>query len=86
MRLTDVQATALHTELLQDLPGGPGLDVLTAVLNVHAPIRDGRYAACRNCVTWLEERAPWPCETIAVANQWAHVDEIMAAWQEYLDS
>lgn len=85
--MNDVEAEALHLELLQSLPGdGDAKAALSATVEVHRPIRDGRRAACRNCVTWTEEQHDWPCETVVTINQWAHVDAIMAAWQRYLDS
>lgn len=78
--MNDVKAEALYFELRANLPGGEAREALSAVLEVHRPIRDGRRAACRTCKTWAEDREPWPCETVAVANQWAHVDAIAAAY------
>ena len=77
------EAEALHVELLQSLPGtGNATSALTAVVELHRPVRDGRDSGCDNCVTWLEERAPWPCRTISAINTYAHVSGIPTTAEE----
>lgn len=80
------RAEALHVELLQSLPGtGNATSALTAAVELHAPERGyGELADCQCCMGAREEALPWPCETIAVINAYAHVDGIPAgaeAWR-----
>lgn len=79
------QAEALHVELLQNLPGpaGDARDALSEVVQRHRPVKDGRRAACRSCVTFQEERADWPCAELAVINAYAHVDGIPAGIEQW---
>lgn len=79
------EAERLHVELLQNLPGpaGDAASALSEVIKLHAPVRDGRRAACRTCATWQEEREDWPCGEIAVINAYAHVDGIPAGAEQY---
>lgn len=78
------EAAALHVELLYNLPGSGGAtSALSDIVNLHAPMRDGDRAACRNCVTFQEERKDWPCETIATINTYAHVDGIPAGAEQW---
>ena len=79
------EATALHVELLQSLPGGGGdsAEALSRVVGHHTPAWASRfrppkpddYARCQGCDPgdYADASAEWPCSTIEIVNAYAHV-------------